>query len=130
MKKRERDNDRGSFSLALLHKCNGSRKRRDDITFIDYSHSNLSSVPEEILLYENTLEELHLEANSLQELPKVRDGVKRHRSIFDEFQWLFQCHALKHLILSDNEFDSLSPSISSLTSLERLDLSRNGRAQR
>jgi Leucine-rich repeat (LRR) protein len=30
------------------------------------------------------------------------------------------------LILSDNELDCLPPSISSLTSLERLDLSRNG----
>ncbi len=58
-------------SLALLHKCNSSRKRRDDITMLDYSHGNLSSVPEDILLYENTLEELHLEANCLQELPKV-----------------------------------------------------------
>jgi hypothetical protein len=58
-------------SLALLHKCNGSRKRRDDITCIDYSHANLSSVPDDILAYENTLEELHLEANCLQELPKV-----------------------------------------------------------
>ena len=58
-------------SLALLHKCNSSRKRRDDLTVIDYSHGNLSSVPDGILLYENTLEELHLEANCLQELPKV-----------------------------------------------------------
>ncbi|CAF2819655.1 unnamed protein product, partial [Rotaria sp. Silwood2] len=95
--------------LALLHKCNSSRKRRDDITVVDYSHGNLSSVPEDILQYENTLEELHLEANCLQELPK----------------WLFQCHALRYLLLSDNELDCLPPSISSLTSLERLDLSRN-----
>ncbi len=58
-------------SLALLHKCNSSRKRRDDITIVDYSHGNLSCVPEDILLYENTLEELHLEANCLQDLPKV-----------------------------------------------------------
>jgi hypothetical protein len=59
--------------LALLHKCNSSRKRRDDTTIVDYSHGNLSSVPEDILLYENTLEELHLEANCLQELPKVKE---------------------------------------------------------
>ncbi len=63
-------------SLALLHKCNSSRKRRDDITSIDYSHGNLSTVPEDILLYENTLEELHLDANCLQELPKVK--IHRH----------------------------------------------------
>jgi hypothetical protein len=58
-------------SLALLHKCNSARKRRDEITIVDYSHGNLSSVPEDIILHENTLEELHLEANCLQELPKV-----------------------------------------------------------
>jgi hypothetical protein len=63
--------------LALLHKCNGSRKRRDDITVLDYSHGNLSSVPEDILLYENTLEELHLEANCLQELPKVKKSKRK-----------------------------------------------------
>lgn len=112
--------------MALLHKCNSSRKRRDDITTVDYSHGNLSCVPEDILQYENTLEELHLEANCLQELPKVnKSNVSYRRSMFF-FQWLFQCHALRHLILSDNELDCLPPSISSLTSLERLDLSRNG----
>lgn len=114
--------------MALLHKCNSSRKRRDDTTIVDYSHGNLSCVPEDILVFENTLEELHLEANCLQELPKV---IKLKRNfnylyLFFLLQWLFQCHALRHLILSDNELDSLPPSISSLTSLERLDLSRNG----
>jgi len=68
--------------LALLHKCNSSRKRRDDTTIVDYSHGNLSSVPEDILLYENTLEELHLEANSLQELPKVKKKLIKNENNF------------------------------------------------
>lgn len=63
---------RFSSSLALLHKCSSTRKRRDEINTIDYSHANLSVVPEDILVYENTVEELNLGANCLQELPKVK----------------------------------------------------------
>lgn len=39
---------------------------------VDKRHSSLNSVPEEILRYTRSLEELLLDANHLRELPKVR----------------------------------------------------------
>lgn len=38
---------------------------------VDKRHSSLNSVPEEILRYARSLEELLLDANHLRELPKV-----------------------------------------------------------
>ena len=38
---------------------------------IDKRHCNLTSVPDDILRYKHTLEELLLDANQLQDLPKV-----------------------------------------------------------
>lgn len=42
-----------------------------NIEQIDKRHCNLTSVPDEILRYSRTLEELLLDANQLQDLPKV-----------------------------------------------------------
>jgi protein scribble len=38
---------------------------------IDKRHCNLTTVPDDILRYTRTLEELLLDANQLQDLPKV-----------------------------------------------------------
>lgn len=38
---------------------------------IDKRHCNLTSVPDDVLRYTRTLEELLLDANQLQDLPKV-----------------------------------------------------------
>lgn len=41
------------------------------IEFVDKRHCSLQNVPEEILRYSRSLEELLLDANHLRELPKV-----------------------------------------------------------
>jgi protein scribble len=47
---------------------------------IDKRHCNLTSVPDDILRYTRTLEELLLDANQLQDLPKVI--IKRRINIY------------------------------------------------
>ncbi|CAF4606767.1 unnamed protein product [Rotaria sp. Silwood1] len=76
---------------------------------IDKRHCNLTSVPDDVLRYTRTLEELLLDANQLQDLPK---GVYR----------LIQ---LRRLTISDNEIQRLLPEIGQLVNLEELDCSRN-----
>jgi protein scribble len=46
---------------------------------IDKRHCNLTTVPDDVLRYTRTLEELLLDANQLQDLPKVI--IKRKRKI-------------------------------------------------
>lgn len=41
------------------------------VEFVDKRHCSLTSVPEDILRYSRSLEELLLDANHLRELPKV-----------------------------------------------------------
>lgn len=38
---------------------------------LDYSHCGLQQVPKEVFNFERTLEELYLDANQIEELPKV-----------------------------------------------------------
>ena len=83
---------------------------QEEVTVLDYSHNNLVFVPEEVIVYELSLEELFLDSNRLTELPR----------------WLFQCYGLRTLSLNDNEFQHLSSAISNLINLERLDISKNG----
>lgn len=42
------------------------------MTSLDYSHCSLETVPKEIFSFEKTLQELYLDANQIEELPKVR----------------------------------------------------------
>lgn len=42
------------------------------LDYIDKSHCNLTAVPDDIFRHERTLEELSLEANQIQDLPKVK----------------------------------------------------------
>jgi len=49
-----------------LWKCNRQ------VDYVDKRHCNLIVVPDEILRYAKTLEELLLDANQIKDLPKVR----------------------------------------------------------
>lgn len=45
---------------------------------LDYSHCSLQQVPKEIFSFERTLEELYLDANQIEELPKVSASAHGH----------------------------------------------------
>ncbi|CAF4850703.1 unnamed protein product, partial [Rotaria sp. Silwood2] len=80
---------------------------------IDKRHCNLTTVPDDVLRYTRTLEELLLDANQLQDLPK---GV-------------YRLTQLRRLTFSDNEIQYISPEIGQLVNLEELDCSRNDIAE-
>ncbi|KAF8777221.1 Erbin like protein [Argiope bruennichi] len=94
----------------VLRHCPCLRPENDDVRLLEYSHSNLDDVPNEVFGYERTLEELFLDANQIKDLPRP----------------LFHCHGLRKLNLSDNEIQTLPPAIASLINLEYLDISKNG----
>ncbi|CAD5114287.1 DgyrCDS3429 [Dimorphilus gyrociliatus] len=70
---------------------------------------SLTSVPDDILRYTRTLEELLLDANQIQELPRG----------------LFRLVQLRKLGLSDNEIQRIPPDIANFIHLVELDLNRN-----
>jgi len=55
--------------LPLLKACN------QQVDYIDKRHCNLFSVPDDVLRYTSTLEELMLDANQIRELPRVTSTV-------------------------------------------------------
>ncbi|XP_065721772.2 protein lap4 isoform X24 [Drosophila suzukii] len=79
------------------------------VEFVDKRHCSLPQVPEEILRYSRTLEELFLDANHIRDLPKN----------------FFRLHRLRKLGLSDNEIGRLPPDIQNFENLVELDVSRN-----
>uniref|UniRef100_A0A1I8PUI9 Uncharacterized protein n=1 Tax=Stomoxys calcitrans TaxID=35570 RepID=A0A1I8PUI9_STOCA len=81
------------------------------VEFVDKRHCSLPTVPEEILRYSRTLEELFLDANHIRDLPKN----------------FFRLHRLRKLGLSDNEIVRLPPDIQQFENLVELDVSRNGK---
>ncbi|NWQ71742.1 ERBIN protein, partial [Neopipo cinnamomea] len=50
--------------------CRCLRGEEETVTTLDYSHCSLEQVPKEIFTFEKTLEELYLDANQIEELPK------------------------------------------------------------
>ena len=56
--------------MPLLSCFRGS-STKETFSAIDYSHSNLLTVPPDIYEHAVSLEELYLDGNQLQELPKV-----------------------------------------------------------
>ncbi|CAF0856291.1 unnamed protein product [Adineta steineri] len=80
---------------------------------IDKRHCNLTTVPDDVLRYTRTLEDLLLDANQLQDLPK---GV-------------YRLTQLRRLTFSDNEIQRILPEIGQLVNLEELDCSRNDIAE-
>ncbi|XP_031624890.1 protein lap4 isoform X3 [Contarinia nasturtii] len=79
------------------------------VEFVDKRHCSLQNVPEEILRYSRSLEELLLDANHLRELPKN----------------FFRLHRLRKLGLSDNEIKRLPSDLQNFENLVELDVSRN-----
>lgn len=49
------------MSWLCCGKCQGNTA--EDVRFLDYSHTLLNEVPNEIFLYERTLEKLYLDSN-------------------------------------------------------------------
>ncbi|XP_066150639.1 protein lap4 isoform X2 [Euwallacea fornicatus] len=79
------------------------------IEFVDKRHCSLVNVPEDILRYSRSLEELLLDANHIRDLPKN----------------FFRLQRLRKLGLSDNEIQRLPPDIQNFEHLVELDVSRN-----
>ncbi|XP_064197200.1 leucine-rich repeat-containing protein 7-like [Anguilla rostrata] len=96
--------------MGRLVPCRCFRGEEEVISVLDYSHCSLQQVPKEIFSFERTLEELYLDANQIEELPKQ----------------LFSCQALRKLSMADNDLSNLPTTISSLVNLKELDISKNG----
>ncbi|XP_052525969.1 erbin isoform X1 [Tympanuchus pallidicinctus] len=96
--------------LVRLVPCRCLRGEEETVTTLDYSHCSLEQVPKEIFAFEKTLEELYLDANQIEELPKQ----------------LFNCQSLHKLSLPDNDLTTLPASIANLINLRELDVSKNG----
>ncbi|XP_053152251.1 erbin isoform X2 [Hemicordylus capensis] len=96
--------------FVRLVPCRCLRGEEETVTSLDYSHCSLEQVPKEIFTFEKTLEELYLDANQIEELPKQ----------------LFNCQSLHKLSLPDNDLTTLPASIANLINLRELDVSKNG----
>uniref|UniRef100_A0A672LR23 PDZ domain-containing protein n=1 Tax=Sinocyclocheilus grahami TaxID=75366 RepID=A0A672LR23_SINGR len=97
--------------FVRLVPCRCLRGEEEPITSLDYSHCSLEQVPKEIFSFEKTLEELYLDANQIEELPKQ----------------LFNCQLLYRLSLPDNDLTVLPPGIANLINLRELDVSKNSK---
>ncbi|KAK3088695.1 hypothetical protein FSP39_022487 [Pinctada imbricata] len=89
--------------IPLFKACNRQ------VDYIDRRHCNLTDVPDDVLRYSRTLEELLLDANQLRDLPKG----------------FFRLVQLRKLSLSDNEIGRLASEVGNLVNLMELDVSRN-----
>uniref|UniRef100_A0A803YAK6 Leucine-rich repeat-containing protein 7 n=1 Tax=Meleagris gallopavo TaxID=9103 RepID=A0A803YAK6_MELGA len=96
--------------IGRLVPCRCFRGEEEIVSVLDYSHCGLQQVPKEVFNFERTLEELYLDANQIEELPKQ----------------LFNCQALRKLSIPDNDLSSLPTTIASLVNLRELDISKNG----
>ncbi|XP_058792362.1 protein lap4 isoform X10 [Phymastichus coffea] len=79
------------------------------VEYVDKRHCSLPSVPDDILRYSRSLEELLLDANHIRDLPKN----------------FFRLQRLRKLGLSDNEIHRLPPDIQNFENLVELDVSKN-----
>ncbi|KAM8828599.1 erbin isoform 2-T2 [Spinachia spinachia] len=97
-----------SFFVRLVP-CRCLRGEEEAVTSLDYSHCSLETVPKEIFGFEKTLQELYLDANQIEELPKQ----------------LFNCQLLHRLTMPDNDVAVLPAAIANLVNLRELDVSKN-----
>ncbi|XP_053195707.1 erbin isoform X2 [Scomber japonicus] len=95
--------------FVRLVPCRCLRGEEETVTSLDYSHCSLETVPKEIFSFEKTLQELYLDANQIEELPKQ----------------LFNCQLLYRLSMPDNDLTVLPAAISNLINLRELDVSKN-----
>uniref|UniRef100_A0A4W5MKE4 Erbb2 interacting protein n=1 Tax=Hucho hucho TaxID=62062 RepID=A0A4W5MKE4_9TELE len=95
--------------FVRLVPCRCLRGEEETVTSLDYSHCSLETVPKEIFSLEKTLEELYLDANQIEELPKQ----------------LFNCQLLHRLSMPDNDLTVLPAAIANLVNLRELDVSKN-----
>ncbi|OXB82183.1 UNVERIFIED_CONTAM: hypothetical protein H355_009062 [Colinus virginianus] len=119
--------------IGRLVPCRCFRGEEEIVSVLDYSHCGLQQVPKEVFNFERTLEELYLDANQIEELPKVgittvfRDnGNAEYKANISEHKQLFNCQALRKLSIPDNDLSSLPTTIASLVNLRELDISKNG----
>ncbi|XP_065213379.1 protein lap4 [Planococcus citri] len=89
--------------IPLFKGCNRQ------VEYVDKRHCSLQTVPDEIMRYSRSLEELFLDANHIRDLPKN----------------FFRLNRLRKLGLSDNEIQRLPPEIQNFINLVELDISRN-----
>uniref|UniRef100_A0A3P8RSE1 Erbin n=1 Tax=Amphiprion percula TaxID=161767 RepID=A0A3P8RSE1_AMPPE len=97
------------FLFVRLVPCRCLRGEEETVTSLDYSHCSLETVPKEIFSFEKTLQELYLDANQIEELPKQ----------------LFNCQLLNRLSMPDNDLTVLPAAIANLINLRELDVSKN-----
>ncbi|XP_070780248.1 erbin [Enoplosus armatus] len=95
--------------FVRLVPCRCLRGEEEAVTSLDYSHCSLETVPKEIFSFEKTLQELYLDANQIEELPKQ----------------LFNCQLLHRLSMPDNDLTVLPATIANLINLRELDVSKN-----
>uniref|UniRef100_A0AAX7UMM9 PDZ domain-containing protein n=1 Tax=Astatotilapia calliptera TaxID=8154 RepID=A0AAX7UMM9_ASTCA len=95
--------------FVRLVPCRCLRGEEEIVTSLDYSHCSLETVPKEIFNFEKTLQELYLDANQIEELPKQ----------------LFNCQLLNRLSMPDNDLAVLPAAIANLINLRELDVSKN-----
>nr|XP_026696496.1 protein scribble homolog isoform X3 [Ciona intestinalis] len=101
------------MSPARLWKCFPNFRCNRQIDCIDKRHSSLLVVPEDVLRYARTLEELLLDANQIKDLPKQ----------------FFRLVKLRKLGLSDNELQKIPADIAQFVYLVDLNISRNDIAE-
>ncbi|KAH9491964.1 hypothetical protein Btru_026899 [Bulinus truncatus] len=89
--------------IPLFRACNRQ------VESVDRRHWGLTSVPDDVLRYARSLEELALDANQIKELPRG----------------FFRLVQLRKLSLSDNEIGRLPEEISNFVNLMELDVSKN-----
>ncbi|NXX67062.1 LRRC7 protein, partial [Spizella passerina] len=61
--------------IGRLVPCRCFRGEEEIVSVLDYSHCGLQQVPKEVFNFERTLEELYLDANQIEELPKHGNGA-------------------------------------------------------
>ena len=57
--------------LHVMFKCIPLLRCNRQVEYVDKSHCSLNEVPDEVLRYSRSLEELCLDSNNLRDLPKV-----------------------------------------------------------
>jgi Leucine-rich repeat (LRR) protein len=68
---------------GFVKKCPCLRpKIQEEIYELDYRHCNLTDVPAQVFNFERTLEELYLDNNQIQDLPRVRCSLCQGEALF------------------------------------------------